>query len=904
MTCLCQKNIDESCPCDNHEFPSRMLIDAGLSKIPRQTATFAEFRSDLLSAIRSKEWLKTWRAKGIDDAGVMLIEMWAYLCDVLSFYDEVIAHESYVRTARTRKSLRKLTGLLGYTLRPAVASLTKLAGLVEGFEDLMIPEGTAFRSGGFDGEAPQVFETELSSRVHPFNSRWKLIPPFPHELPAGKHDFLYFDARNATINIGDSIIIVINGNVLTKRIVEDVIPYADNYGNTYHQVFFDSPVDINKDSPFSDIKTYRISDFSLATKDTNNAPALILDRLCWDISTGDRLFIEEGLQLVSVDSTEEVLIENDMGVSFRYKDQGEIKNFREKQYSIGVFPKDMEAVLKALLEALSVELSSHDIKQDVQGEIVSELKKRFNKIINSSIISFQQKMHWQPSDMEAVLKALLGALSEELSSHGISLMVQREILSELKDRFKEILNPSTQSSQEATPYHLEFSVPKLVSKIYVDADLSANRIFKVYYNIQHGGRVKFPPPKKQVASGNWNIAEYSASDIDTDLPDQFLFKDQYERALESPGTINRQENLFIIKPDSQTEQELSAPVEAYGNIFKISRGESVYGEILGSGDASVPYQSFKLKKKPLTYLPVPAADNEQGIKSTLKIWINGMLWSEVPHFYSVSKDEEKYTVRQNDEGESIVTFGDGISGSRLPTGTDNVIASYRFGAAAASPPANSITQLAKPIKGITSVFNPLPAFGGKDTEKSENIRSNGPGAALLLNRAVSIKDMEAIVGRFLDVRAVKAEWRWQEDLQRPAVNIWYIGAEGIKDLLGDKLKKHSDPAVPLSVEQAKALDTTLTITIEVDPDYISEDVKKNVEESLMNKKSGLLAPENIGIGVPLYRSQIFERVMSVAGVLNVSAMSWNDKSFSTVAEDPGPGAYFNIEADNLIINPS
>ena len=74
----------------------------------------------------------------------------------------------------------------------------------------------------------------------------------------------------------------------------------------------------------------------------------------------------------------------------------------------------------------------------------------------------------------------------------------------------------------------------------------------------------------------------------------------------------------------------------------------------------------------------------------------------------------------------------------------------------------------------------------------------------------------------------------------------------------------------------------------------------NVEESLMNKKSGLLAPENIGIGVPLYRSQICERIMSVAGVLNVSAMFWNDMPFSSVAEDPVPGSYYNIILNQTI----
>ena len=36
----------------------------------------------------------------------MWLEMWAYVADVLGFYDERIANESYIRTAVRRPSLR------------------------------------------------------------------------------------------------------------------------------------------------------------------------------------------------------------------------------------------------------------------------------------------------------------------------------------------------------------------------------------------------------------------------------------------------------------------------------------------------------------------------------------------------------------------------------------------------------------------------------------------------------------------------------------------------------------------------------------------------------------------------------------------------------------------------------
>ena len=62
-------------------------------------------------------------------------------------------------------------------------------------------------------------------------------------------------------------------------------------------------------------------------------------------------------------------------------------------------------------------------------------------------------------------------------------------------------------------------------------------------------------------------------------------------------------------------------------------------------------------------------------------------------------------------------LGDGIRGQRLPSGTDNVICNYRFGAEAACPPAGSVSQVSKPVKGLRSVKNFLPAFGGADAAR-------------------------------------------------------------------------------------------------------------------------------------------------------------------------------------------
>ena len=140
-----------NCICDEFIFPPALSIRAGLSQLPRQIGTFAEFRRALLHAAsirttaqienhplwslrylieRDREGLKKsleafgkWRGRHPEDFGMMLIEMWAYVCDLTSFYDSVFANDSYIGTAVRRDSIRRLVDPLGYIPRPAVAAL-------------------------------------------------------------------------------------------------------------------------------------------------------------------------------------------------------------------------------------------------------------------------------------------------------------------------------------------------------------------------------------------------------------------------------------------------------------------------------------------------------------------------------------------------------------------------------------------------------------------------------------------------------------------------------------------------------------------------------------------------------------------------------------------------------------
>ena len=211
-----------NCPCDKPVIFPDPDIAAGLDDIPRQIGGFPQFRRAMLATLREQQALNAWSARDDDDLGVMLLEMWAYVCDVLSFYDEAIANESYLRSADLRPSLRKLTGLLGYVPRPAVSASVLLTALAEGRKALNLASGVAFRSEAFLDEAPQVFELDSATTIHPLNNDWRLDPQRADAIGSGSaHEFILLAEESRKLRKQDVMLIKTAGassvHSVTKR---------------------------------------------------------------------------------------------------------------------------------------------------------------------------------------------------------------------------------------------------------------------------------------------------------------------------------------------------------------------------------------------------------------------------------------------------------------------------------------------------------------------------------------------------------------------------------------------------------------------------------------------------------------------------------------------------------------
>jgi hypothetical protein len=111
---------------------------------------------------------------------MQFLDMWAYLGDILTFYQERIANEAYLRTVTQRESLMRLAAAIDYRLGPGAAAIVYLAFTLDKGRALTIPIGLKTQSVPGQNEKPQKFETVEEIQA---DARWNGVRAFPQPQP-------------------------------------------------------------------------------------------------------------------------------------------------------------------------------------------------------------------------------------------------------------------------------------------------------------------------------------------------------------------------------------------------------------------------------------------------------------------------------------------------------------------------------------------------------------------------------------------------------------------------------------------------------------------------------------------------------------------------------------------------
>lgn len=108
---------------------------------------YFSIKQDLLA--RASNILPEWTSRDNSDFGMMLVDLWAYMGDVLHYYIDRAAREAFLNTATQRESILAIASLLDYIptgRRPATATVTLNASssVATDANPVLIPRNTRF----------------------------------------------------------------------------------------------------------------------------------------------------------------------------------------------------------------------------------------------------------------------------------------------------------------------------------------------------------------------------------------------------------------------------------------------------------------------------------------------------------------------------------------------------------------------------------------------------------------------------------------------------------------------------------------------------------------------------------------------------------------------------------------
>jgi len=124
------------------------LSDKGQQLIDYTNKDYDALRESMLELAREK--LPAWTDHSPNDLGVVLLELFAYMGDMLFYYQDRIANESYLDSAVERRSVMNLLRLIGYELRPPRPASADLSLWFSAPGEVVIPHGAEFTTKAED----------------------------------------------------------------------------------------------------------------------------------------------------------------------------------------------------------------------------------------------------------------------------------------------------------------------------------------------------------------------------------------------------------------------------------------------------------------------------------------------------------------------------------------------------------------------------------------------------------------------------------------------------------------------------------------------------------------------------------------------------------------------------------
>jgi hypothetical protein len=935
-TTPCSNSQDCDCGCCSGiavQTPQAESNLPGLSAIAYRTGTWATFKQSMLARLSSADYpaLAALKTRDDDDISIAFLDATAVVLDILTFYQERLANESYLRTATQLNSLTHLSRLIGYQPSPGVGASTYLAFTLRAATGLpanpnttaiTIPAGTTVQSVPGQGQTPQSFQTSADILAKP---DWNALPvqtTLPWAPVAGQTS-TYLAGTATQLNPGDALLIVGDERLLNPAsLLWDLVHIVSVQTDTLNQrtlVTWAEPLgSVNSGAPSKvnpQIYALRqraslfgynaLNPLLLRNTDAYSAIANLLNktRTDWNFLYAATSQPSEpaAYSLIDLDSIYAKLTVGGWLVLM-----AKYRKLRRDPYG----PPVLETNLYNIASVTTVSRSDYGLSAKITRVTADTDDKLPNR----------RHGYYALTRSTAVLaqSELLPTVDQPLDHPLYGTLVDLDVL---RPDLVGITAVAITGQNPKLTINVPESAPFPRGVVYFTPDDDPTHPIPL---AQGAVLTLLQPPTSVVTSGgatpgsipSWSsyntpatLAVALPSGRTGTLADTTLswltltppsasdpIVQEYalvasvglSTAAGAPSHANDPHTLITLTtPLLNVYDRSSATINA--NVGAATAGSPVT-ELLGSGSAATPNQQFTLKQSPLTYV---AAPTPTGSVSSLSVSANGADWTLVPTLYDQPASAQVFTTLNLPGGTTQVTFGDGVEGATLPTGTGNIQAAYRVGiGSAGNVPAASITTLVDRPLGVSGVSNPQPATGGQDAQTLEGIRANAPLSVLTLGRAVSLTDYQNFAATFAGIAQASALWIPNGPYRGVSLT---VAAAGGAQLLPTSqtftyllaaLQNYGNPNVAIYLQSF--YETTFGFNVDVlyDPAYSQPAVKAAALTLLQTTYA--FANRTFGQGV--YQDELAALLQTVPGILAVNVYNVHPV-LTSPAGDIGSAAY-------------
>jgi predicted phage baseplate assembly protein len=858
LPCDCCKGITVLTPLLEANAP-------GKAALRYRAGTHSSFLASMVSRLSASTHpeLAELTTRDPSDPLLAFLDAWATVADVLTFYQERIANEGYLRTATERRSVLELARLVGYTLRPGVASSVYLAYSLEKGYATEIAPGERVQSLPAPGELPQSFETSelLSAR-----SEWNAIKPRqtrPQKITCdtiGTLGKVYLKGTTYNLKANDCILFVFLVNGVEERVrktVQEVTVQAVD--DRTEVIFVPQPV-IKAEAKVSADSVLEKNVSSLISVETKLAASAVSMLTVLPASKVGLYRNPDTVLAASSDVVSQMMMRiNPVEYRTLYKRLAGSK-IKKDVTLVGIFILRLTAPLfgynaqKKIIKTNpdeSTDWEQKDCKTTESDSTYLYLDTTYEKISPGSYVVIRM-LNWDK------IAKVVAADDVPRTAYGLSAKTTRLTLDTAWcDPALVDITVIRRSSVLARGEPLELTEEPIPDDS-ADKATDTIELDGLYDGIQSGRWIIVSGERTDIPSTSEAIDITGVMDSELAM----VASAQNTVDINLPGDTTHT-IITLAKPlDGHFKR---STVTIYANVVSATHGET-RTEVLGSGDGSRALQQFALRQTPLTFTSAPTAT---GIESTLKIRVNNLLWHEADCLEGLAPADRNFITRTDDAGKTGITFGNGVQGARLTTGIENVKAVYRTGiGSVGNVRAGQISLLATKPLGVKGVVNPLAATGGADRETLDQARRNTPLVTMALDRLVSVQDYADYAKTFAGIG--KAAARMITDGNRQVVHLTIAGTDDIpidktSDLFRNlklALERYGDPYQPFVIDNRNLLAIFISAKVKLRADYLWEATEPRIRAAL---RAGF-GFDRRELGQSVYLSEVIRVIQEVEGV--------------------------------------